>query len=223
MQVNFDVIIIGGGHAGSEAAHASARLGLSTLLLTNNVDQIATMPCNPAVGGPGKSQLVKELDALGGIMGLAADATYLQMKTLNSSKGPATRSLRAQSDKKQYSRWVRQYLEAMPNLRIYQSAAKALIFDENRSNRIIGVETNLGEKIYALSIVLTAGTFLEGRIFTGHQFESAGRAGEKPSLGLSPQIRSLGLETGRLKTGTPARIDKKTIDFSGLEVAPGDE
>ena len=223
MQVNFDVIIIGGGHAGSEAAHASARLGLSTLLLTNNVDQIATMPCNPAVGGPGKSQLVKELDALGGIMGLAADATYLQMKTLNSSKGPATRSLRAQSDKKQYSRWVRQYLEAMPNLRIYQSAAKALIFDENKSNRIIGVETNLGEKIYALSIVLTAGTFLEGRIFTGHQFESAGRAGEKPSLGLSPQIRSLGLETGRLKTGTPARIDKKTIDFSGLEVAPGDE
>ena len=122
MQANFDVIIIGGGHAGSEAAHASARLGLSTLLLTNNVDQIATMPCNPAVGGPGKSQLVKELDALGGIMGLAADATYLQMKTLNSSKGPATRSLRAQSDKKQYSRWVRQYLEAMPNLRIYQSA-----------------------------------------------------------------------------------------------------
>lgn len=219
----FDVIVVGGGHAGSEAAHASAKLGLKTLLLTNSIDQIASMPCNPAVGGPGKSQLVKELDALGGIMGLAADATYLQMKTLNSSKGPATRSLRAQSDKRQYSRWVRQYLEAMPNLSIYQSAAQALIFDENNQAQIIGVETNLGEKIYALSVVLTAGTFLEGRIFTGHKFESAGRAGEKPSIGLSPQIRSLGLETGRLKTGTPPRIDKKTIDFSRLEIAPGDE
>jgi len=219
----FDVIVVGGGHAGSEAAQASAKLGLKTLLLTNSIDQIASMPCNPAVGGPGKSQLVKELDALGGIMGLAADATYLQMKTLNSSKGPATRSLRAQSDKRQYSRWVRQYLEAMPNLSIYQSAAQALIFDENNQTQIIGVETNLGEKIYALSVVLTAGTFLEGRIFTGHKFESAGRAGEKPSIGLSPQIRSLGLETGRLKTGTPPRIDKKTIDFSKLEIAPGDE
>jgi len=223
MEHSFDIIVIGGGHAGSEAAHAAAHLGLKTLLLTNSVDQIASMPCNPAVGGPGKSQLVRELDALGGIMGLAADATYLQMKVLNSSKGPATRSLRAQSDKKQYSRWVRQYLEKTPNLYIYQSSAKALIFDPKDSSKIIGVETNLGEKIFSLAVVLTSGTFLEGRIFTGHQFESAGRAGEKPSLGLSPQIRSLGLETGRLKTGTPARLDKKSIDFSKLEIAPGDD
>lgn len=223
MQAKFDIVVIGGGHAGSEAAHAAAKLGLKTLLLTNNIDQIASMPCNPAVGGPGKSQLVKEIDALGGIMGLAADATYLQMKTLNSSKGPATRSLRAQSDKKHYSAWVRQYLENLPNLTLYQSSAKAIIFDEQNSHKVIGVETSLDEQIFADAVILTAGTFLEGRTFTGHKFESSGRAGEKPSLGLSPQISSLGLKTGRLKTGTPPRIDRKTIDFSKLELAPGDE
>ncbi len=223
MQAKFDIVVIGGGHAGSEAAHAAARLGLKTLLLTNNIDQIASMPCNPAVGGPGKSQLVKEIDALGGIMGLAADATYLQMKTLNSSKGPATRSLRAQSDKKQYSAWVRQYLEKLPNLTLYQSSAKTIIFDEHDSHKVIGVQTSLDEQIFAEAVILTAGTFLEGRTFTGHKFESSGRAGEKPSLGLSPQISSLGLKTGRLKTGTPPRIDRKTIDFSKLELAPGDE
>ena len=223
MQAKFDIVVIGGGHAGSEAAHAAAKLGLKTLLLTNNIDQIASMPCNPAVGGPGKSQLVKEIDALGGIMGLAADATYLQMKTLNSSKGPATRSLRAQSDKKQYSAWVRQYLENLPNLTLYQSSAKAIIFDDKNSHKVIGVETSLDEQIFADAVILTAGTFLEGRTFTGHKFESSGRAGEKPSLGLSPQISSLGLKTGRLKTGTPPRIDRKTIDFSKLELAPGDE
>ena len=223
MQAKFDIVVIGGGHAGSEAAHAAAKLGLKTLLLTNNIDQIASMPCNPAIGGPGKSQLVKEIDALGGIMGLAADATYLQMKTLNSSKGPATRSLRAQSDKKQYSAWVRQYLENLPNLTLYQSSAKAILFDEQNSHKVIGVETSLDEQILADAVILTAGTFLEGRTFTGHKFESSGRAGEKPSLGLSPQISSLGLTTGRLKTGTPPRIDRKTIDFSKLELAPGDE
>ncbi len=226
MNRSFDIIVIGGGHAGSEAAHASAKLGLNTLLLTNNIDGIATMPCNPAIGGPAKSHLVKEIDAMGGIMGLAADATYLQMKTLNSSKGPAVRALRAQSDKREYAAWVRQYLEATLNLTIYQSGAKALIFDKTEKaaceTKIIGVETNLEEKIYAKAVVLTAGTFLEGRIFSGDKFESAGRAGEKPSLGLSPRLRDLGLNTGRLKTGTPPRLDRKTIDFSGLEVAPGD-
>lgn len=222
MERSFDIIVIGGGHAGSEAAHAAAKLGLNTLLLTNNIDGIATMPCNPAIGGPAKSHLVKEIDAMGGIMGLAADATYLQMKTLNSSKGPAVRALRAQSDKREYAAWVRQYLEATPNLTIYQSGAKALIFDHKSKTKIIGVETNLEEKIYSKAVVLTAGTFLEGRIFSGDKFESAGRAGEKPSLGLSPKLRDLGLSTGRLKTGTPPRLDRKTINFSGLEEAPGD-
>lgn len=220
----FDIIVVGGGHSGSEAAHAAAKLGLNTLLLTNSIDGIATMPCNPAIGGPAKSHLVKEIDALGGIMGLAADATYLQMKTLNSSKGPAVRALRAQSDKREYAAWVRQYLQNIPNLTIYQSSAKALIFDQDSSaTKIIGVETNLEEKIYASAVVLTAGTFLEGRIFSGNKFESAGRAGEKPSLGLSPKLRDLGLSTGRLKTGTPARLDRRSIDFTNLELAPGDK
>ncbi len=234
MERKFDIIVVGGGHSGSEAAHAAACLGLKTLLLTNSIDQIATMPCNPAIGGPAKSHLVKEIDALGGLMGLAADATYLQMKTLNSSKGPAVRALRAQSDKKEYSAWVRQYLENLPNLTIYQASAKSLIFSEavldgvtdSLTNdfqvRAIGVETQLEEKIYAAAVVLTAGTFLEGRIFSGDKFESAGRAGEKPSLGLSPKLRDLGLRTGRLKTGTPARLDRRSIDFSVLEIAPGD-
>lgn len=231
----FDIIVVGGGHSGSEAAHSAARLGLNTLLLTNNIDQIASMPCNPAIGGPAKSHLVKEIDALGGLMALAADATYIQMKTLNSSKGPAVRALRAQSDKREYSAWVRQYLEAQENLTIYQASAKSLIFSEEIINgisssdacdyqvRVIGVETNLDEKIYADSVVLTAGTFLEGRIFSGDKFESAGRAGEKPSLGLSPSLRELGMKTGRLKTGTPPRLDRKTINFDGLEEAPGDK
>ena len=186
MERKFDIIVVGGGHSGSEAAHAAARLGLKTLLLTNSIDQIATMPCNPAIGGPAKSHLVKEIDALGGLMGLAADATYLQMKTLNSSKGPAVRALRAQSDKKEYSAWVRQYLENLPNLTIYQASAKSLIFSEavldgvtdSLTNdfqvRAIGVETQLEEKIYADAVVLTAGTFLEGRIFRARSNRTCG-------------------------------------------------
>jgi len=223
----FDLIVVGGGHAGVEAAHSAASMGVNTLLLTNSIDGIATMPCNPAIGGPAKSQLVKEIDALGGLMGLAADATFIQMKTLNSSKGPAVRALRAQSDKHAYSAWVRQYLETIPNLTIYQSSAKALLFDKPSSGdyqaRVTGVLTQLDEEIQANAVVLTAGTFLEARIFSGDKFDSAGRAGEKPSLGLSPKLRDLGLKTGRLKTGTPPRIDKRSIDFSVLELAPGDD
>lgn len=219
---DFDIIVIGGGHAGSEAAHATAKLGLKTLLLTLNINQIASMPCNPAVGGPAKSHLVKEIDALGGLMGLAADATYIQLKTLNMSKGPAVQALRAQSDKLEYSNWVRQYLEQLANLTIYQSGAKSLIFDK-AGERVIGLQTQLDEEIYAKAIVLTAGTFLEGRIFSGEKFESAGRAGEQASHGLSDTITSLGLNKGRLKTGTPPRLDKTTIDFSKLELAPGDD
>lgn len=217
----FDLIVVGGGHSGSEAAHATAKLGFKTLLITNSIDQIASMPCNPAIGGPAKSHLVKEIDALGGIMGLAADATYIQMKTLNSSRGPAVRALRAQSDKKEYSAWVREYLENLPNLSIYQSSAKSLIINDD--TKILGIETNLEEKIYADAVIVTAGTFLEARIFSGDKFEAAGRAGEKPSLGLSPKLRDLGLKTGRLKTGTPARLDRRSINFDLLELAPGDE
>ncbi len=186
------------------------------------------MPCNPAIGGPAKSHLVREIDALGGIMGLAADATYIQLKTLNLSKGPAVQALRAQSDKHEYSKWVRQYLEATANLTIYQGAAKSLIysdelFDASEAElRVIGLRTNLDEEIYADAIVLTAGTFLEGRIFTGNKFESAGRSGEKASIGLSPSMKELGLRTGRLKTGTPPRLDRNTIDFTELEEAHGD-
>jgi len=228
MKRNFDIIVVGGGHAGSEAAHAAARMGLRTLLLTSSIDQIATMPCNPAIGGPAKSHLVKEIDALGGIMGLAADATYIQLKTLNLSKGPAVQALRAQSDKHEYSSWVRRYLEATPNLTIYQGAAKSLIFSDEvfdgseAAIRVVGLRTNLDEEIYAEAVVLTAGTFLEGRIFTGNKFESAGRSGEKASIGLSPSIRELGLRTGRLKTGTPPRLDRNTINFTELEEAHGD-
>lgn len=222
MDRHFDIIVVGGGHAGSEAAHAAAKLGLNTLLLTLNIDQIASMPCNPAIGGPAKSHLVKEIDALGGLMGLAADATYMQLKTLNSSKGPAVRSLRAQSDKLEYSRWVRQYLESLEDLTIYQSSAKKLLLD-NDGQRAIGIETNLEEKIFAKAIILTAGTFLEGQIFTGKKFSSAGRAGEQASIGLSEGLRGFGLRTGRLKTGTPPRLDRDTIDYSELEEAPGDE
>ncbi len=227
MERYFDIIVVGGGHAGSEAAHTCAKLGLKTLLLTLNIDQIASMPCNPAIGGPAKSHLVKEIDALGGLMALAADATYMQLKTLNSSKGPAVRALRAQSDKKEYSNWVRQYLENLENLVIYQSAAKSLIFEKSTGTsqdlKVIGVQTNLDEKIFAKKIILTAGTFLEGRIFSGDKFSSAGRAGEQASIGLSGDMRNLGLRTGRLKTGTPARLDKDTINYSVLDEAPGDK
>ncbi len=217
MKRHFDIIVVGGGHAGAEAAHAAARLGLKVLLLTANIDQIASMPCNPAIGGPAKSHLVREIDALGGLMGLAADATYIQLKTLNLSKGPAVQALRAQSDKKQYSSWLRQYLEQVPKLSVYQASARELIVGET-----LGLRTNLDEEIYADAIVLTAGTFLEARIFTGHKFETAGRAGEQASLGLSPRLSDLGLRTGRLKTGTPPRLDKRTINFEILEEAHGD-
>jgi tRNA uridine 5-carboxymethylaminomethyl modification enzyme len=217
----YQIIVVGGGHAGSEAAHAAAKLGFKTLLLTSSIDSIAAMPCNPAIGGPAKSQLVREIDAMGGIMALAADATYMQLKTLNRSKGPAVQSLRAQSDKRKYSNWVRQYLESLDNLNIFQATAKSLIVDE-KGIKVLGIITNLDEKIFADAVIVTAGTFLEARVFSGDKFESAGRAAEKASLGLSPELNNLGLKVARLKTGTPARLDRRYIDFSELEVAPGD-
>lgn len=220
MSLTYDVVVIGGGHGGCEAAHAASKLGCSTLLLAVNLDTIGAMPCNPAVGGPGKSHLVKELDALGGVMGLAADATYLQMRMLNMSRGPAVQSLRAQSDKREYSAWMKRYMESLPNLTLRQGMVKQLLVD---GGRVRGVQLAFGDEIEARAVVLSAGTFLEGTIWIGKETMPAGRAGEFPAVGLSASLKALGFEMGRLKTGTPPRIDGRTIDYSGLLVVPGDE
>ena len=177
--LDFDVVVIGGGHAGVEAANAASRLGLSTLMLAVNLDTIGAMPCNPAVGGPGKSHLVKEIDALGGVMGIAADATYLQMRVLNSSRGPAVQSLRAQSDKREYSVWMKNYMESLPNVTLRQGMVKSLIVE---NGKIAGVELAFGDRIKAKAVVLCAGTFLEGTIWIGKETTPAGRAGEFPAV-----------------------------------------
>lgn len=218
--MDFDVVVIGGGHAGTEAANASAKMGLKTLLLAVNLDTIGAMPCNPAVGGPGKSHLAKEVDALGGVIGIAADATYLQLRTLNSSRGAAVQALRAQSDKREYSTWIKRYLETLPNLTLKQGMVNRFLVE---NNRVTGIELSFGERIAARAVVLCAGTFLEGTIWIGKQTQPAGRAGEFPSIGLSDNLRSMGFRTGRLKTGTPPRIDGRTIDYSNLPVVPGDD
>lgn len=220
MPVDFEVIVIGGGHAGCEAAYAAARLGCRTLMLAVNIDTIGAMPCNPAVGGPGKSQLVKEVDALGGVMGVAADATYLQLRTLNSSRGPAVQSLRAQSDKREYSIWMKAYMESLPNLTLRQGMVKGLLV---KNNQVVGVELTFGEQVRAHAVVLTAGTFLEGTIWIGRETMPAARAGEFPAIGLSGCLKSLGFSLGRLKTGTPPRIDGRTIDYRELASVPGDD
>lgn len=220
MSFDYDVIVVGGGHAGIEAAHAAAKLGCKTMMLAVNIDTIGAMPCNPAVGGPGKSQLVKEVDALGGVMGVAADATYIQMRMLNSSRGPAVQSLRAQSDKREYSVWMKSFMESQPNVTLRQGMVTCFLTE---GNRVTGVQLGFGETITAKAVVLTAGTFLEGTIWIGRQTQPAGRAGEFPAVGLSSYLKALGFTMGRLKTGTPPRIDGRTIDFSQLPEVPGDE
>jgi len=220
VSLNFDVVVIGGGHAGCEAAYAAARMGCNTLLLAVNLDTIGAMPCNPAVGGPAKSHLVKEVDALGGVMGIAADATYLQMRTLNSSRGPAVQSLRAQSDKREYSAWMKNFMESLPNLTLRQGMVKSFITE---SGCIAGVELAFGDRVTARAVVLCAGTFLEGTIWIGKETMPAGRAGEFPAIGLSAYLKSLGFRMDRLKTGTPPRLDGRTIDYSNLPEVPGDE
>ncbi len=220
MSFDFDVIVIGGGHAGIEAAYASSRLGCRTLMLAVNLDTIGAMPCNPAVGGPGKSQLVKEIDALGGLMGIAADSTYLQMRMLNSSRGPAVQSLRAQSDKGEYSLFMKRFMESLPNVALRQGMVKSFLTD---GVRVSGVELAFGERFSAKAVVLTAGTFLEGTIWIGRDTQPAGRAGEFPAIGLSACLKSLGFKMGRLKTGTPPRLDGRTIDYSQLPQVQGDE
>ncbi len=216
----YDVIVVGGGHAGCEAVLACAKLGLKVLLATLNVENIALQPCNPAVGGPAKSTLVREIDALGGVMGEVTDATYLQLKTLNSSKGPAVRALRAQSDKAEYSRYMRNLLENNENVFIKQCCITELKVE---NGEIVGAVDEFGAEYSARAVVLTTGTSLEGRIFVGLRSFSAGRLGEKAAIGLSDSLHKLGIETKKLKTGTPARVDKRTIDYAKMIIQPGDE
>ena len=209
----YGVIVIGGGHAGTEAALAAARMGLRTLLLTNNIETLGQMSCNPAIGGIGKGHLVKEIDALGGVMALAADEAGIQFRTLNSSKGPAVRATRAQADRQLYKRAIRRMLETQPNLTLFQQEAADLRIE---GGRVMGVVTQGGIEFRARAVVLTVGTFLGGKIHVGLESHPGGRAGDPPSLRLAARLRELNLRVGRLKTGTPPRIDGRSIDYSGL-------
>ena len=224
----FDVIVVGGGHAGCEAALTAARLGLNTALFSLNLDRIAWQPCNPAVGGPAKSQLVHEVDALGGVIGRLADATALQKRVLNASRGPAVWALRAQTDKRQYARQMLQLLQHTPNLALREAMVTGLEVEgaENGGTdggaRITGVRTYFGSVYAAPAVILTTGTFLGGQIWVGHQSMPAGRAGEQPAEGLTEALEALGFQMGRLKTGTPARVDRRSIALGQLEEQPSD-
>lgn len=216
----YDCIVVGAGHAGCEAALSAARLGAKVLLCTLNIDNIALMPCNPAIGGPAKSTIVREIDALGGIMGEAADATYIQMRMLNSSKGPAVRALRAQSDKKQYMDYMRNVIQNNENIYLRQACITDLIAE---NGVITGAVDEFGIEYKARTVILTTGTSLCGRIFVGLKSYSAGRLGEMAAIGLSDSLKKLGINIKKLKTGTPPRVDKRTIDYSKMQIQPPDE
>ena len=215
----FDVIVVGGGHAGTEAALAAARMGCSTLLLSHNIETLGQMSCNPSIGGIGKGHLVKEIDALGGAMAEATDEAGIQFRILNGSKGPAVRATRAQADRVLYRAAIRQRLENQPNLWLFQQAVDDLMLE---GDRVVGAVTQAGVRFRARAVVLTAGTFLDGRIHVGLQNYSAGRAGDPPALSLSARLKEMKLPQGRLKTGTPPRIDGRSIDFARLQEQPGD-
>ncbi|KPJ92255.1 MAG: tRNA uridine 5-carboxymethylaminomethyl modification protein [Gammaproteobacteria bacterium SG8_15] len=217
---NFQVIVVGGGHAGTEAALAAARLGVNTLLLTHSIETLGQMSCNPAIGGIGKGHLVKEIDALGGAMARAIDQAGIQFRRLNASKGPAVRATRAQADRALYKQAIRSMLENQPNLKIFQQAVDDLII---KNDRVVGVRTQMGLCFHAQAVVMTVGTFLAGRIHIGLSNHEGGRAGDPPSNTLAARLRELPFRVDRLKTGTPPRIDARSIDYSQLEEQPGDD
>ncbi len=217
---NYRVIVVGGGHAGAEAALAAARMGARTLLLTHNIETLGQMSCNPAIGGIGKGHLVREIDALGGLMARAADHAGIQFRTLNASKGPAVRATRAQADRALYKAYVRNALETQPNLDVFQQPVADLIVEQDR---VVGVLTEMGLAFHADAVVLTVGTFLGGRMHIGLEHSAGGRAGDPPSIALAERLRELPFNVDRLKTGTPPRIDTRGIDFSVMREQPGDE
>src|SRR5690348_6807256 len=217
---HFEVIVVGGGHAGTEAALAAARRGRRTLLLTHSIETLGQMSCNPSIGGIGKGHLVKEIDALGGAMALATDEAGIQFRILNASKGPAVRATRAQADRVLYGQAIRTRLENQPNLSLFQQSVDDLVLE---NDRVAGVVTQVGIRFEASAVVLTAGTFLSGRIHVGLEHYGAGRAGDPPANTLGARLRELQLPVGRLKTGTPPRIDGRSIDYAALAVQPGDE
>ena len=219
----YDVIIIGGGHAGTEAALAPARMGLKTLLLTHNIETIGQMSCNPAIGGIGKGHIVKEIDALGGAMGHAADKAGIQFRTLNASKGPAVRATRAQADRILYKAAIHEAVESQENLQLFMQGVDDLIIEGDGDNqRVVGVRTEMGLSFRAKTVILTVGTFLAGKIHIGMVNQAAGRAGDPPSIALADRLREMPFRVDRLKTGTPARIDSRSIDFSKVQEQPGD-
>ena len=219
-ETTYDVIVVGGGHAGSEAAAAAANLGAKTLLITMSLQNIAQMSCNPAMGGIAKGQIVREIDALGGYSGIVTDKTAIQFKMLNKSKGPAMWSPRAQSDRMRFAEEWRNQLERLPDLDMFQDSVNGLLFD---GDKIVGVKTQLGLSIYSRTVIVTAGTFLNGRIHIGDKTFGGGRAGESSSTGITEDLVAKGFEAGRLKTGTPPRVDAKSLDFSKMVEQPGDE
>ncbi|VEB40508.1 Glucose-inhibited division protein A [Chromobacterium violaceum] len=216
---SFDVIVVGGGHAGTEAALAAARMGCATLLLTHNIETLGQMSCNPSIGGIGKGHLVKEVDALGGAMALATDIGGIQFRTLNASKGPAVRATRAQADRILYKAAIREMLENQPNLTLFQQPVDDLLIE---GDRVVGAITAIGITFRAKTVVLTAGTFLSGKIHVGLENYTGGRAGDQAASTLGERLRELNLPVGRLKTGTPPRIDGRSVDFSVMEEQPGD-
>ncbi len=217
--VDFDVVVVGGGHAGTEAALAAARMGCRTLLATHNIETLGQMSCNPSIGGIGKGHLVREIDALGGAMALAADESGIQFRTLNSSKGPAVRATRAQADRFLYKRAIRGRLESQPGLTLLQQAVDDILIE---GDRVVGVVTQLGIRIHSRTVVVTTGTFLSGLIHVGLENFRAGRAGDPASMALASRLRAMGMPIGRLKTGTPPRLDGRTINYEQLEAQPGD-